>query len=49
MKVTLVMMMGIVMVALGFMALAGLVQGDFDTVPEGVTWMRQILEENIVG
>jgi hypothetical protein len=44
-----VTMLGIVLVALGFMAFAGFVQGDFDTVPEGVTWMRQILEENIVG
>ncbi len=49
MKIMSITMLGIVMVALGFMALAGFVQGDFDTVPEGVTWMRQMLEESIVG
>jgi hypothetical protein len=46
-KVTLVLIGSFVFLGLGILAFSGYVQGEFETVPEGVTWMRAMLEDGV--
>lgn len=47
MKITLLLACGIVLVALNMLAISGVIQGEFETIPEGVTWMRAMLEDGV--
>ena len=47
MKITLLLACGIVLVGLNMLAISGFIQGEFETIPEGVTWMRAMLEDGI--
>ena len=49
MRITLVTLAAVVVMALGMFAASGFIQGQYDTIPEGVTWMRQILETSVTG
>lgn len=47
MKITLTLIGAFVFLGLGILAVSGYVQGEFETVPEGVTWMRALIEDGV--
>ena len=49
MKVVLLLAGGMALLGLGILAMSGFIQGEFETVPEGVAWMRSLLNESVLG
>ncbi len=49
MKVVLMLAAGMALLGLGILAISGFIQGEFETVPEGVTWIRSLLNESVLG
>lgn len=47
MKITLTLIGAFAFLGLGILAVSGYVQGEFETVPEGVTWMRALIEDGV--
>jgi hypothetical protein len=47
-RITLVLIGSFAFLGVGILAFSGYVQGEFETVPEGVTWMRALLEDGVL-